>query len=59
MDFILSTASRVRAASPKAVTRMKPSPLGPKPEPGVVTTRASLSRQSKKLQESCPSGARN
>ena len=35
-----STAWRVASASPKAVRRMYPSPLGPKPAPGVVATLA-------------------
>ena len=49
---IRSTAALVSSAPPKAVTRIYPSPLGPKPAPGVVTTPASVSNRSKKLQES-------
>ena len=51
-----ATASRVASASPKAVSRIYPSPLGPKPAPGVVTTLACWSRRSKNAQEPSPSG---
>ena len=54
-----SMASRVLSASPTAVRRMKPSPLGPKPAPGVVTTLASWSSRSKNSQLPWPSGALN
>ncbi len=37
---ILSKASAVRSCVPKAVKRTYPSPLGPKPQPGVQTTCA-------------------
>ena len=37
---ILSKASAVRSWVPKAVKRTYPSPLGPKPQPGVQTTCA-------------------
>ena len=55
---IRSMASAVSSAVPKAVRRRKPSPLGPKPSPGVPTTAASSSSRSKKAQESMPPGQR-
>ena len=46
--FILSTASITFSRWPKADSRKYPSPLGPKPEPGVPTTLQSLMDLSKK-----------
>ena len=42
--LILSTASMVFSLLPNAVSRKYPSPLGPKPDPGVPTTLACSSR---------------
>ena len=53
---IRSTAWTVASATPKPVRRIYPSPLGPKPAPGVVTTLASWRRVSKKAQEPIPAG---
>lgn len=53
-----STAWRVASASPKPVRRIYPSPLGPKPAPGVVTTLAWHSSRSKNSQEPIPLGVR-
>ena len=54
--FILSIASAVLSWSEKAVKRKKPSPLLPKPAPGVPTTAAFSNRKSKNSQESIPFG---
>src|SRR5699024_163147 len=53
MRFMASTQS---SCLPKAVSRIYPSPLGPKPTPGVPTTLASYSICSKNRQEPVPSG---
>ena len=54
ISAIRRTASRVFSGSPKAVSLKKPSPPGPKPLPGVVTTCASRRRRSKNVHESSP-----
>lgn len=54
--LIRSTASLTFSLSPKALRRKKPSPEGPKPEPGVPTTWHSLSNLSKNSQELSPPG---
>ena len=53
---ILRIASLVFSGVLKPVRRIKPSPLGPNPAPGVVTTLPCSSRRSKNAQESRPSG---
>lgn len=53
---MLATAFSTSSECPKALSRKKPSPLGPKPEPGVPTTWASLSSLSKNSQEVMPAG---
>ena len=50
-------ASSQSARSPKAVKRIYPSPLGPKPTPGVPTTLASYSICSKNFHELTSPGA--
>ena len=47
-------ASKASSWLPKAVSRMNPSPLGPKPTPGVVTNAALLSNLSKNDHEVSP-----
>ncbi len=54
--LIRSTACFVASASPKAVRRTYPSPLGPNPAPGVVATLARSSTRSKKSQDPIPPG---
>ena len=49
-------ASKASLWLPKAVSRMNPSPLGPKPTPGVVTNAALLSNLLKNDHEVSPSG---
>ena len=49
--LILSTASITLSRLPKAESRKYPSPLGPKPLPGVPTTLHSFRSLSKKSQE--------
>ena len=53
--FIMITAQKIKtsgfACLPKAVRRIYPSPLGPKPTPGVPTTLASYNICSKNRQE--------
>ena len=47
MFIILSIASSIFSLSPKAVSLKYPSPLGPKPTPGVPTTPVLFSNLSK------------
>ena len=54
--FMRWEASFVRCASPNAVSRKKPSPLRPKPAPGVPTTFAFSSSTSKNSHEVSPPG---
>jgi len=54
--WILCIASCTFSREPKAESRKYPSPLGPKPLPGVPTTWHSLSSLSKKSQLFIPSG---
>lgn len=54
--LILSTASITFSRWPKADNRKYPSPLGPKPEPGVPTTLHSVRSLSKKSQLVMPAG---
>ena len=51
-----SIAMREASTVPKLVRRKKCSPDGPKPEPGVQMTLASVSMTSKKSQLVMPSG---
>ena len=55
-DFSRSQASRVCSAEPNPVRRKYPSPLGPKPEPGVPTMCKSFNRWSKNCHEVIPAG---
>ena len=54
--LIRSTASITFSRWPKADSRKYPSPLGPKPEPGVPTTLHSVRSLSKKSQLVIPPG---
>lgn len=56
---IRASASIVLSFVPKAVRRKNPSPLAPKPEPGVPTTCTSCRSLSKNSQEVRPSGVFN
>ena len=54
--FILLIASIQSLRSPNAVKRIYPSPLGPKPTPGVPTTLASYNICSKNRHDESPFG---
>ena len=54
--FILLIASIQSLRSPNAVSRIYPSPLGPKPTPGVPTTLASYNICSKNRHDESPFG---
>ena len=54
--LILSNAFSVFSCVPNAVSRTKPSPRPPKPAPGVHTTFAECSIQSKNSHEVMPLG---